>query len=96
MLHNGSRHSPAVPAVMQVLEALRLVWRAGAVSGCKPECYHSVILFCGGSLSSLVCIFSPQFSVAPERRMSGGALTPNFYTGIHYCKKKMLYIILIM
>ena len=30
---NGPRHSPAVPAVMQVLEALLLVWRAGAVGG---------------------------------------------------------------
>jgi hypothetical protein len=33
MSTNGLRHPPAVPAVMQVFEALRLVWRAAAVGG---------------------------------------------------------------
>jgi len=32
---NGLRHPPAIPAVMQVFEALLLVWRAAAVGGCK-------------------------------------------------------------
>jgi hypothetical protein len=43
------------------------------VSGCKFECYHSVIVF---AAASFLCLFFQRPSwllIAPERRMSDGA-----------------------
>ena len=62
MLHNGLRHSHAVPKCkVESSELYISVWRAGAVGGCKPERYHSVVLFRGGSSSFNFLCPPPSF-----------------------------------